>query len=225
MRKVIMSDFISEDDLNTVDGYLRYQGVDRATTAPDVLAQYLDEFDKAIAKKAATPPMGVMDLERPGQHLYAVAVREGVDLWLTLWVRRAPKGDVYVFVPRADRDWNPHVSYHNNGNFHAKSFDHRMSASKRQPLVDTFKGCEHLGVFSGHGPKSIGAVCDPAMFSGIVEVAPGILGPRDGIVALDLVEPGAMPHELLGPFTHEQVFKDSIPWIVVRVGKQPPLGC
>ena len=33
-----------------------------------------------------------------------IAVREGSDLWLTLWVRRAMGGDVYVFWPRADRN-------------------------------------------------------------------------------------------------------------------------
>ncbi len=31
---------------------------------------------------------------RSREYRYAAAVREGADLWLTTWVRRAPKGDV-----------------------------------------------------------------------------------------------------------------------------------
>jgi hypothetical protein len=45
----------------------------------------------------------------------------------------------------------------------------------------------------GHGTKSIGAVCDPTAFDGLVIVEPGILGPRDGAVGVDLVEPGYEP--------------------------------
>ena len=58
----------------------------------------------------------------------------------------------------------------------------------------------------------------------MIEIEPGILGPRDGYVAVDLVEPGCDPLDLFNPVTHERAFKDSIPWIVVRVGKQAPLG-
>jgi hypothetical protein len=75
-------------------------------------------------------------------------------------------------------------------------------------------------MFAGHSPKNIGAICDPAMFSGVIEVPPGILGPRDGFVAVDLVEPGCDPLELFNPVIQTQVFKDSVPWIVIRVGTQ-----
>ncbi len=55
------------------------------------------------------------------------------------------------------------------------------------------------------------------------EVAPGVLGPRDGFVAVDLVEPGCAPLELYNPIIQTEVFRDTIPWIVVRVGRQAPL--
>jgi hypothetical protein len=43
-------------------------------------------------------------------------------------------------------------------------------------------------MFGGHGPKTVGAVCDPTNFSDVVEVPPGILGPKyNGFVAVDLV--------------------------------------
>ncbi len=62
-----------------------------------------------------------------------------------------------------------------------------------QPLNNAFRGTEPLGMFGGHSPKKLGAVCDPAAFSGIVEFAPGVLGPRDGGVAVDLIAPGSEP--------------------------------
>jgi len=49
-----------------------------------------------------------------------------------------------------------------------------------------------LGAYYGHG-KGSGAVCDPGAFTGVVEVPPGILGPRHGGVTVDVVEPGHEP--------------------------------
>jgi hypothetical protein len=34
----------------------------------------------------------------PGEHRYAVAVEEGSDLWLTLWVKRSPDGEFFVVL-------------------------------------------------------------------------------------------------------------------------------
>jgi hypothetical protein len=36
----------------------------------------------------------------PREHRYAVAVREASGLWLTLWIRRAPKGEFFVNAAR-----------------------------------------------------------------------------------------------------------------------------
>ena len=86
-------------------------------------------------------------------------------------------------------DWDVHTSYHLDGTMHMKSFGHKRASKKLQRLTGAFKGTEHLGSQMGHGPKGVGAICDPADFSGLVEVVPGILGPRDGSVVVDLVEP------------------------------------
>jgi hypothetical protein len=219
-----MSEFISEDDLKTFDGWLGYQGFDPSTLIPDELAQLRAIFDEI--SKSRTPKVGLMKLRSvPGEHRYAVAVREGSDLWLTLWVRRSAKSEFFVMVPRADRGWNPHVSYHLDGTFHSKSHGSRVGSEKKlQPLTDAFRGTEHLGMHFGHGPKSVGAVCDPAMFSGVMEVPSGVLGPSDGFVAVDLVQPGFEPLNLFNPIIQEQIFRDTVPWVVIRVGKQAPLG-
>jgi hypothetical protein len=222
MPKLPQEDFISEDDLDTWPGFLRYHAIDPATASPDLLAHFQGLFET----RKTSPKFGAMKLPpmQSGEYRYAVALREGSDLWLTTWIRRAPKGDIYVMTPRVDEGWDPHVSYHNDGNFHGKSFGTNLLPSKRQPLTPAFKGCAQVCMLSGHGPKSVGAVCDPTMFTEVVEVRPGILGPRDGFVAVDLVEPEHQPTKL-APHTLNQtsVLKHTLPWIVIRVGKLNPL--
>ncbi|HYA72018.1 MAG TPA: hypothetical protein VEF36_02560 [Roseiarcus sp.] len=214
-----MPEFISEDDLGTFEGWLRYQAVDAATTPPDELARLRSIFDEATASSLGRPKVGLMKLPSvPGEYRYAVAIREGSNLWLTLWVRRSRKGEFFVIVPRTDRDWNPHASYHRDGTFHSKSYGHKFgSPRKRQPLTGTFRGTENLGGYMKHGAKGVGAICDPNHFCGVVEVAPGVLGPRHGNVTTDLVEPGCEPMPILSTVVQEKVFCDTVPWIVIRI--------
>jgi hypothetical protein len=211
-------DFVSEDDLSTFQGWLRYQGVDAATMTPDELVVWRGLFDERRKRILAGLKVGLMQLQPvPGQYLYGVAVREGSDLWLTLWVRRSVKGEFFVMIPRADRESDIHTSYHLDGTLHMKRQGRTvLPAQKRQPLTGKFQGTEHLGSYMGHGPKTVGAVCDPAAFSGVVGVAPGALGPRDGAVFIDLVEPGCEP--IAWPnVVQKLVFRDIVPWIVIRI--------
>src|SRR5436309_1062613 len=118
----LVQEFISEDDLQTFEGWLKYQGV-AAMSAPEALEMWRRSYEEMRERMAADSKVGRMKL-RPlmsGEHRYAVAVREGSDLWLTLWVKRSPKPEFFVFQPRADGDWNPHTSYHINGTLHMKS--------------------------------------------------------------------------------------------------------
>jgi hypothetical protein len=133
-------EFISEDDLNTFEGYLRFQAVDPLTATSDELAMFRQCFDDAMAAVSTTPKLGAMKFKTtPGELRYAVAVREGSDLWLTIWVKRAPKGDIYVLIPRSDSSWDPHTSYHRDGTIHSKSFNHKVfPSSKKQPLTEAF---------------------------------------------------------------------------------------
>lgn len=124
-------------------------------------------------------------------------------------------------MPRSDKGWNPHASYHLDGRFHSKTFnDSKMGPpQKRQPLTGVFHGTENLGSYGGHAPKAVGAICDPTDFSGVVKVPPGVLGPRHGTVVVDLVEPGREP--MSWPFSQiarQEVFRDFVPWLVIRVG-------
>ena len=183
-----MDDFISEDDLLTFEGFLKYQAVP-ATSTPEELKMWRGLFDEAMLREGS-PKVGLMKLRRmPGEQKYAVAIRNGSDLWLTMWVRCSRKGEIFIMYPRGDRDWDAHVSYHLDGTLHQKSHGTMSPSPKRQPLTEAFRGSENLGLYKGHG-KSSGAVCEPMAFDGVVVVEHGILGPKHGSVGVDLVEPG-----------------------------------
>jgi hypothetical protein len=208
---------ISEDDLSTLEGWLRYQGIDAAAVTPDELEMWRDAFSEVRQRALATPRVGLMKLKAiQGEHRYAVAVRDGSDLWLTLWVRRSRKSEFFVMVPRANDGWDPHTSYHLDGTLHMKSYGTKLDVQQRQPLTGSFRGTEHLGAYLGHSPKSVGAVCDPTAFSGVVVVAPGVLGPRQGSLIVDLVEPDCDPIPCENVIQQE-VFRELTPWVVIRV--------
>jgi len=67
-----------------------------------------------------------------------------------------------------------------------KSHDIKVMPQKRQRL-DSIKESEHLGAYGGYGPKTVGAVCDPRDFTGVFEAPPGVLGPRNCQVVVDLL--------------------------------------
>jgi hypothetical protein len=71
----------------------------------------------------------------------------------------------------------------------------------------------------GHGGRTTGAVCDPSLFAGVVEVPPGVLGPKHGAVAVDLIEPGHDPVDLFWKQTEmHEIFRETTPNVVIRVG-------
>jgi hypothetical protein len=210
-----MSHFISEDDLKTFEGWLKYQGYDPAMLEPDDLAKWRRIFDEIRARPNAKVGLMKLGASVPGDRIYAVAVRDS-GIWLTLWVRRSWKSEFFVFMPRSDGS-NPHASYHRDGRFHHKS-DGRAFSTKQLPRLDQpFKGTVNLSAWAGHGPKSVGAVCDRKVFAGGFVLPPDILGPRDGMVVVDLVEPGHKPITWPGTLVRQMVFKDAVPWLVVRV--------
>ena len=166
-----MDDFVSEDDLHTFEGWLRFQAVDPSGVSPSELSQLREAFDEATARDARSAKVGLMKLQPVlGEFRYAVAVREGTDLWLVLWIRRSRKGEFFIMMPRGDREWDPHASYHLDGRFHQKSYGQKMAVQQRQALA-SFRGVEHLGTYMGFAAKTVGAACDPAAFSGITEVS------------------------------------------------------
>jgi hypothetical protein len=216
----LVNEFIGETDLHTFEGWLKYQAVDAEKTAPEELEKWRRDFESVRERARACPKVGLMKLQPfPGEHRYAVAIEDGANLWLTLWVRCSRNGEFFVMLPRGDRDWDPHASYHSDGTLHIKSFGDKVIQRKGQPLTNTFRGSEDLGFYAGHGPKGVGAICDPSAFSGIARVAPGVLGPKHGVVKVDLVEP--CHQEMECPevrFISRHVFCDVTPRVAIRIG-------
>jgi hypothetical protein len=168
---------------------------------------------------------------KPGEHRYAVAIRHGSELRLTLWVRRSRKGEFFVIMPRP-APWDPHTSYHCDGTIHMK--DHGMVAfshtrkhdrklRKLQRLDGPFRGVEHLGHYYGHSKRAGDIISDRGLFSGIVEVESDVVVEHDPQrsfgVAVELVEPGHEPPE--APWfriVKREVFQDVVPWVVITPG-------
>jgi len=159
---------------------------------------------------------------RENEHRYAVAIRGGSNLWLTLWVTRSPKGEFFVLVPRAQRKWTPHASYHQSGTHHMKSYDHLCVRRQGRPLTGPFKGTVNLACFGGHATNL--ATCDPALFDAVVEVEPGVLGPTQGTVCVDLVEPGCQPVNALPAhkIVQREVFTNLVPHVVITIYSPDP---
>jgi hypothetical protein len=221
--------FLTEGEYASFDGWMKCQDLDPARMTPDSLATFRDLYDERLKR---SKKIGLMKLKRPavGEYRYAVAVREESDLLLVLWIRRTQNGCVFIIMPRPEPGSDAHASYHCDGTFHMKNFKHKTpSREKRRRLTDAFRGTETLGLYQGFTPREAGALCDPEAFSEVIEVPPGVLGPRNGAIVVDLVEPGAQPPPFIdssrvpfpfqvGPMVREAVFRDKLPWIVVRVG-------
>ena len=159
---------------------------------------------------------------RENEHRYAVAIREGANLWLTLWVTRSPKGEFFAMVPRAERKWTPHASYHQSGTHQMKSYGHKSVQRQGQPLTGPFKGTVNLACFGGHATNL--ATCDLSLFDGVVEVASGVLGPTRGTVCVDLVEPGCQPVTALPAhkIVQREVFTNLVPHVVITIYSPDP---
>ena len=216
-----MNEFLSEDDIKTFEGWLRYQAVDASTMTKEEVDQWRCSFEEVRKQRATRSKVGLMDLKCvEGEYKYAVAVREGTELWLVLWVRRNRKGEYFVLKPMNDKDWNPHTSYHHDGTLHLKSHGRKvLTPQKRQPLTGQFRGTEDLGINAGYAPKGVGAKCDPAAFSGVVEVPAGVQGPAHGVIAVALTEPGYPPpdHTRAYSIIIQRIFTETTPNIVISV--------
>ena len=156
---------------------------------------------------------------------FAVAIRDRTDLFLWLRIRRGPQGDVYVIHPtgRTDREykkWNPHESHHRDGRVHHKSFDKKLLAKQSQKPDLDYKGTENLitrPIARGE-PRAFGVLCNKGDFYQTMEVQGSTLSSKkyETYVSVDLTEPGGQPLLIPGAkITAQQIFDDSIPYIVV----------
>src|SRR6266852_6124255 len=91
-------EFIDEDELQTFEGWAKYQAIN-VDSLNDELAMWREYFDDAKKRRDGARKVGRMKLKRPGESTYAVATRDGSDLWLALWVKRSAKPEFFIFHP------------------------------------------------------------------------------------------------------------------------------
>lgn len=200
--------------------WLRYQHFGPVDPNGEAYGRLREAYEQARSKAASHDVHNVVRTPPPlGEVRYAVAIEQDEKLWLTLWIRRSPKGEIFVFWPRGRGEWNPHTSYHRDGRFHSKSDGVKAGVQHRQRL-DRFAGTEHLGVFAGHGTGA--SLCYPEGFTSVLRVPPGTLTGTSGSVLIDLIEPGHSPApQHRDPASHtivlEETYRDVSPWVVVAV--------
>ena len=84
--RVLLQFHAALEDLLTFEGFLKYQAVDPAMLTSDELAMWRSMFDDSRQRAETSPKVGLMKLQPvPGEQKYAVALRDGSYLWLTLW--------------------------------------------------------------------------------------------------------------------------------------------
>jgi hypothetical protein len=162
------------------------------------------------------------------ERMYAVAVRDGDDLFLWMRIRRATQGDIYYMFPTGRtapewKKWDPHGSLHRDGNFHHKGYDKKMAAQKIQAPDSSFKGSMNMIArpTASHEPRAFGVVCDLAKFSEVMQVPVGILSSKEyeTYVSVDITEANGAPsvNTSDGEILAQHAFNDSLPWILVSV--------
>ena len=165
------------------------------------------------------------------ERMFAVAIRDGQDLFLWLRVRRAIRGDIYYMIPTRGsgpdrKKWNPHGSHHKDGQRHHKSFGKKIFAEQRQKPNSDFTGSETLVTrpIASHQPRAFCGICDPTEFSEVMEVPTTLLSPKtyETYISIDLTEPDGLPIiTALGEVVAQRAFRDAPPWIWVTVTNNP----
>ena len=213
--------------LNSFEDWAKHQQMPIKDTPKEVVAVLRGEYERRFVEVMAHDPQNVVRHPPSArEYRYAIAIEDGANLWLTLWVRRSKNGSCFIVYPRGPGSRNPHASYHADGKYHHKSYGQKIASQQRQPL-DHFSGAEHLGSFGGHGPGS--AICYSAAFTSVLRVPEGILESTHGCVLVDLVEPGVRPHahhrEVPGlRIVCEATHCDVEPWVVIAIAAQAVQG-
>lgn len=199
---------------------MAHQGL--SPTHPEVgdLSDWQEAYEETCEKLRQARAVGTMRLRKSAANLlYAVAVEDEAGLWLTLWVKRSRKPEYFVMIPRSNRKWDPHASWHFDGRFHHKTYDHRMASQKRQRPDASFKDSENMILTPVTADaQTVGAVCDLSRFDGVLVVPASRLGAGQHLVSVDLVQPGhrAVP-QFCNRLVEQRVFKESVPWVVVTL--------
>jgi hypothetical protein len=160
--------------------------------------------------------------------MYAVAVRDGAELFLICRIRRTVTGDVYVLPPRHDPRWNPHVTYHATGHAHANPDDPPYHVSHWQRPGTDFQGTRAMGTMAitASEPRLINAPCKVEDYADVFEISVSEFRPEMGgtMLSVDLTAPSGQPSIAPGVRVLRQaIFQDATPWIMITVIDAHPM--
>lgn len=157
------------------------------------------------------------------KRLYAVAVRDSVDLILFLSVCRAPQGDVYINFPRDyEPGFKPHSSFHASGQHHQKSFGNKFGVRHCQRPDAEFRGTENI-VTTGISIEDLHADNTPCLaesFDDVFEISFVDLRPEKYLtyISVDISESnGESIITPGGTIIRQAVYQDFVPWIIVTL--------
>ncbi len=164
--------------------------------------------------------------------MYAIVVaKPGGDKRLFGRVRRSPDGDVYVIwaedqSPRnLGRGSNPHASYHASGRLHSKTYRSAAHIRTLQVPGPEFRGNQPIEVTNAYRALSATLPSVAEDFDDTFEISSDLITENQNQwIAVEVIEPGVPPVQVPQNDTilAQKVFKDEVPWIVVRLG-QPSL--
>jgi hypothetical protein len=214
--------------MRTFEEWMAYRGIDITTLGEEELKAWRRDYDASCQvqsqRKIWTPQVRA----NPKDLLYAVAVRDGPDLWLALWVKRSTKPEYFVMLPRNDRpDWDPHASYHSDGCLHQKTHNRKIDVSQRQIPGPGFHGTENILTtrLDLEDARAVKALCDPGLFTGILEIPGEVLSQGHHIVAVDLTDTNgtALAHPC-SQIVIQRRFSKPFPEVLLTVWRQKSLS-
>jgi hypothetical protein len=161
------------------------------------------------------------------EKMYAIVItRPGGDKRLFGRIRRSPKGDVYAVWAEDEsphnlgKGSNPHASYHANGRLHSKTHNRPAVVRSLQVPAKDFRGNQPIEGTNADRGLSPTLPAFVGQFDDIFEIPLDLIsGNSSQSFAVDLVEPGVSPVELTrrDKVLAQKVFRDDVPWIVVRL--------
>lgn len=158
------------------------------------------------------------------EQMYAVSVRDNEELFLILRIRRNRRGEIFCMFPRPGREgWDPHASYHLDGKYHHKSFDHKMIVTQGPPLDQNFCGSINLLTTSIKRPdvRAINVICNPDNFDKMLEIPVDEISEDNKVqtsITIDITEPGLSANIIRGSRLVDQLeINDRHPSILITV--------
>jgi hypothetical protein len=165
--------------------------------------------------------------------MFAVAIRDGDDLFLWMRLRRASATDVYCMRAIEEEQWkkhkwNPHVSLHKCGQLHHKSYNRKFGAKQASKPDDSFKDTinfDYAPIASGDA-RARGVICDHSEFSEVMAVPVGMLRltEYETYISVDLTEqdgPASVNTAAEGKILAQSRFADAVPNFLVSVVFKP----